>query len=174
MSPRLLTLAQVIGRTVEDIYEWREFDAQGIDKGDVYIRLNTQLDSSANQGGDGAVLPKHGGDIIGVPHFFDELNPSYRIDRVLDKRAKSVFFKRKKIFRVKTPLAKKLKGQAITAVHFDDEKGYYELANGCIISENLALPHGLNAAGLVMFDSLSQMRLLDGDTVLQRLEILDV
>lgn len=152
----MIALKDIINKAISNIYEWRELEMQGSNTGSVYICLD---------GFDGHERHK----MIGIPHSVDGLYPEFRIDRELDARAKSLFTKRKKIFKVKTPLAKKLKGQTIKHIYFDDEKGYYELDNGYIISENLALPHGLNAAGLIMFDSIEQLMALDDDNIMQRL-----
>lgn len=152
----MIQLKDIVGKTIRNIYEWREYEANGIDMGSIYILLDDEdMDRC----------------IIGIPHFEHELYPEFRIDRVLDTRAKSVFSKRKKIFRTPTPLAKKLKGQTIKHIYFDHERGYYELENGYIISENMALPHGLNAAGLIMFDSIEQLMALDDEKTMQRLTV---
>lgn len=156
----MIQLKDIVGTVVTHIYEWRDFEVSETDIGGVFIRIQTTLEQHANTDC-----------IIGIPHFYEELSSSFRVDRQLDKRAISLFSKRKKIFRIETPLAKKLKGQCIKQIYFDDKKGYYELENGYVISENLVLPNGINAAGLILFDSIEQLMSLDNGNVMQRLSI---
>lgn len=177
----MIKLKDIVGKYVLTIYEWRELDMRSSQKGCVYLRLGEApvgrfpLDQAPAQP---EAKPVHTGlrnassNVVGIPHFQgDDLYPDFRIDRVLDTRAKSIFSKRKKIFKVKTPLAKKLKNQMIKHIYFDHHRGYYELENGHVISENLAIQQGVNAAGLVLYDSIEQLMALDSENVMQRLAV---
>jgi hypothetical protein len=151
-----MSVKEIIGRTITNIYQTLDLEIGGLDKGDCYIELDNSLVIGIPFQPDSEIS------ICEVPFeadsIFRDLSdfPVYNLKKFLGVRYTTLsHYEENKVRHLKDQ-------KIIDFLWYDDEwrfssQGFFLLENGYLITQTLVAPHGLGMAGLNYYLSIEHL-----------------